>query len=70
MAGSVRLMAVSCIAWLVVGNLATVVTEAFFDCRKLRRSGESGTVEVVEDLNWPEAGVELSQDILNISFAK
>lgn len=35
MAGSVGLMAVSCIACLVVGNLATVITEALFDYRKL-----------------------------------
>lgn len=70
MADSVRLMAVSCIACLIVGNLTTVVTEALFDCRKLYQFGKSGTVEVIEDLNWLEAGVKLSQDIPNIFSAK
>lgn len=70
MADSVRLMAVSCIAWLIVGNLTTVVTEALFDCRKLYQFGKSGTVEVIEDLNWLEAGVKFSQDIPNIFSAK
>lgn len=58
------------IAHLVVGNVAAVVKKALFDCRKLNPSSKSVTIEVIKDLNWLEAGVELVQDIPNIFFVK